>query len=59
VFGALYYQENVQDDARAFNTARFTNAAGQAFYKSLSTTSGLSGIFNDPRTFGVELGLKL
>jgi iron complex outermembrane recepter protein len=29
--GALYYQERVQDDAQAFNTLRFTDAAGSQF----------------------------
>ena len=31
VFGALYYQEKVQDNAQAFNTNQFTNAAGSAY----------------------------
>lgn len=31
VAGALYYRENVQDNAQAFNTNQFTNAAGSAF----------------------------
>ena len=30
-FGALYYQERVQDNAQAFNTNQFTDAAGTAF----------------------------
>ncbi len=30
-FGALYYQENVQDNARAFNTNVFTDAVGSAY----------------------------
>jgi iron complex outermembrane receptor protein len=29
--GALYYQEKVQDNAQAFNTNQFTNAAGSAY----------------------------
>jgi iron complex outermembrane recepter protein len=29
--GALYYRENVQDDARAFNTLQFTDALGSTF----------------------------
>jgi iron complex outermembrane receptor protein len=28
LFGALYYRENVEDNAQAFNTAQFTDAAG-------------------------------
>jgi iron complex outermembrane recepter protein len=28
VLGALWYEENVQDDAQAFNTVQFTDAAG-------------------------------
>jgi len=31
VVGALYYQENVQDNAQAFNTNQFTDAAGSAY----------------------------
>ncbi|MDF0486518.1 TonB-dependent receptor [Sphingomonas sp. H39-1-10] len=31
VVGALYYQEHVQDNAQAFNTNQFTNAAGSAY----------------------------
>jgi len=31
VAGALYYRENVQDNAQAFNTNQFTNAAGSAY----------------------------
>jgi iron complex outermembrane recepter protein len=31
VAGALYYRENVEDSASAFNTARFTDAIGQNF----------------------------
>ena len=31
VLGALYYRENVQDNAQAFNTNQFTDAAGSAF----------------------------
>jgi iron complex outermembrane recepter protein len=30
-FGALYYKENVEDAAQAFNTMQFTDAAGTAF----------------------------
>jgi iron complex outermembrane recepter protein len=30
-FGALYYKENVQDNAQAFNTNQFTDAAGTTF----------------------------
>lgn len=30
-FGGLYYQENVEDAAQAFNTLQFTDAAGTAF----------------------------
>ena len=30
-FGALYYKENVEDAAQAFNTLQFTDAAGTAF----------------------------
>jgi iron complex outermembrane recepter protein len=30
-FGGLYYKENVQDNAQAFNTLQFTDAAGTAF----------------------------
>ncbi len=30
-FGALYYQENVEDNAQAFNTLQFTDAAGTTF----------------------------
>ncbi len=29
------------------------------FYKSGSPTGGVSGFFNDPRTFGIELGIKM
>jgi iron complex outermembrane receptor protein len=31
VAGALYYREHVRDNAQAFNTNQFTNAAGSAF----------------------------
>lgn len=31
VLGALWYQEKVEDNAQAFNTAQFTNAAGSAY----------------------------
>ncbi|TVV74176.1 TonB-dependent receptor [Sphingomonas solaris] len=31
VVGALYYREHVEDNAQAFNTNTFTNAAGSAF----------------------------
>ncbi|MET0369948.1 MAG: TonB-dependent receptor, partial [Sphingobium sp.] len=31
VVGALYYRENVSDNAQAFNTNKFTNAAGSAY----------------------------
>lgn len=31
VLGALYYRENVEDNAQAFATNQFTNAAGSAF----------------------------
>jgi iron complex outermembrane recepter protein len=30
-FGALYYQEKVQDNAQAFNTLKFTNATGSTY----------------------------
>ncbi len=30
-FGALYYKENVEDSAQAFNTLQLTDAAGSAF----------------------------
>lgn len=29
------------------------------FYKSASATAGVSGFFNDPRTFGVEFNIKM
>ncbi len=29
------------------------------FYKSGSPTGGVTGFFNDPRTFGIELGVKM
>jgi iron complex outermembrane receptor protein len=29
------------------------------FYKSASTTVGVSGFFNDPRTFGAEINIKM
>ena len=28
------------------------------FYKSQSVTAGVSGFFNEPRTYGFEVGLK-
>ena len=31
MFGALYYRENVEDNAQAFNTNQFTDAAGSAY----------------------------
>ena len=31
VVGAMWYQEKVQDNAQAFNTAQFTNASGSAY----------------------------
>jgi len=31
LFGALYYRENVEDNAQAFNTNQFTDAAGSAY----------------------------
>lgn len=31
VAGTLYYREHVRDNAQAFNTSRFTNAAGSAY----------------------------
>jgi iron complex outermembrane receptor protein len=31
MFGALYYRENVQDNAQAFNTVQFTDAVGLAY----------------------------
>lgn len=30
-----------------------------AFYRSFSTTSGGTGIFNEPRTYGIEIGMTL
>ena len=30
-FGALYYKENVEDNAQAFNTNTFTDAIGSAY----------------------------
>ena len=39
-FGALYYQEKVEDNAQAFNTAELTGATGTAvFYPSPSTAA--------------------
>ena len=32
-FGGLYFQERVQDQAQAFNTLQFTDAAGSAFVR--------------------------
>ena len=29
------------------------------FYKSQSVTAGVNGFFNDPRTFGFEINLKM
>jgi iron complex outermembrane recepter protein len=38
-FGALYYKENVQDDAQAYNTLQFTNAAGSAYILAQPTAA--------------------
>ncbi|HET9628052.1 MAG TPA: TonB-dependent receptor [Novosphingobium sp.] len=54
-------------DLAVSDAARFTVAVWarnlfneqHLFYKSASASAGVSGFFNDPRTFGLELNLKM